>query len=1229
MSAAVLSVFISAVSSEFRADRDALASLLGEYGVAVSVQQSYPTTLDSGNAIRAIIEQSDVIVCLVGQEYGLALPDANYPEDTPPGYSWTQWEYAHARAVVARDPAKRLFVFVDNNTSEGAEPRQAAFRAAVLGNEMATFGGLFVYPYPGRDILQAQFRRMLEDPVGGLAGLQYAYWRQVKDRHRTRTVTAWRDAFADTASAQTGAAELERMMDARAPPFIETQGFAILDPGADMQQCRFLRPAAFLTGRDTETEARAREGADWRPLAQRGGSGRQMLLAALRQNGGATLGGVALPAPIRLFVVCGSGVGKSTNLRWLEAGLNGLDQADPGPRLGLLVRAGALAEATSQTLVAVLTEQLVAAMPDLAGAWRSLAVAAGLRRDLAAGDIALLIDGLDHVGADLPLLIEGQAGAWWAACPIVAAGRPQALLGWEDHPDPARKVAAARWRFIEPAEFTNDEARLYLGRSGALSRFDAVQEHLSGLVNVPRVLEYVRKLHAAELTRLHTGADVYAAALWHLVKETLIEGGAPARQCGPNWQAHAARREPPAEQVDYVVMLLAALAFMSLCRTVDPAKPVMSENSQMPINDARKKQLIERIEAAGYPRLDLSEINRDLTALGSLSAVVGNGMLEDLFAMGPARPLDSVMWSNRSIQQFLAALWLAKYAAGIDALDAVLDGGAPVYAAGAQHDAQRMRNYVHFPEADLPGAQWRVRGGPSVAPTDTTYELNLFLAEMPWSAINPPSWVASASAWFDPTLFAGKAAPLRLWSTEMMYRAWSRMLHCACRGRDDWWDTPYDVLARASPQAPRPPAIPAWDRLPDTIDPDDPAALTAQRVLDRFSGEFGAMLAGEQGAETAAAAHAIVDDAAWVAAPAGSFEMGRPAEAEQGCTTGKVRAYWTALLDQVQTGALPAREAAEAATWPEWFAGRLGAIGREFDVQWLESLFTPLADERASEANRASAAYRAALDGIETRFHAYDETPAENPQHVAAFDLHRDPMLYRSYWLFAPGHRLAVQTYLSELRAPRGLDGPPSHPPDDHPVAYVSWFDAWAFCQWATWRDPATDAPFGLRLPHEPEWEYAARWGHGPDGQPSATPGVWRWWWGNAFYQDEDQPWEEHRSTPEAHADGRPGQTRPPSQARPNGLGVRDIVGNLWEWTATLYDARKEKETMRAERSTLRYSRFEPSSRAPINGQRTMRGGLWYYLNILATSTNRFRYVCNDRDFKIGFRAVRERRQDL
>ena len=64
-----------------------------------------------------------------------------------------------------------------------------------------------------------------------------------------------------------------------------------------------------------------------------------------------------------------------------------------------------------------------------------------------------------------------------------------------------------------------------------------------------------------------------------------------------------------------------------------------------------------------------------------------------------------------------------------------------------------------------------------------------------------------------------------------------------------------------------------------------------------------------------------------------------------------------------------------------------------------------------------------------------------------------------------------------------------------------------------------------------------------------------------------------------------------------------------------------------------KYTRASPQNGAssarrhvPVNPERTMRGGLWYYLDVLANYSARFRLACNDRDYKMGFRVVREER---
>jgi formylglycine-generating enzyme required for sulfatase activity len=102
---------------------------------------------------------------------------------------------------------------------------------------------------------------------------------------------------------------------------------------------------------------------------------------------------------------------------------------------------------------------------------------------------------------------------------------------------------------------------------------------------------------------------------------------------------------------------------------------------------------------------------------------------------------------------------------------------------------------------------------------------------------------------------------------------------------------------------------------------------------------------------------------------------------------------------------------------------------------------------------------------------------------------------------------------------------------DDHPVVHVSWNDAVAYCRWA-------DA----RLPTEAEWERAARGGLEGMLYP----------WG-----DELEPAGEHRmnvwqgSFPGCNAldDGYDG-TCPVDAFPPNGFGLHNMTGNVWEWCA-------------------------------------------------------------------------------
>jgi formylglycine-generating enzyme len=132
---------------------------------------------------------------------------------------------------------------------------------------------------------------------------------------------------------------------------------------------------------------------------------------------------------------------------------------------------------------------------------------------------------------------------------------------------------------------------------------------------------------------------------------------------------------------------------------------------------------------------------------------------------------------------------------------------------------------------------------------------------------------------------------------------------------------------------------------------------------------------------------------------------------------------------------------------------------------------------------------------------------------------------------------------------------------EDHPVVHVSWNDAQAFCAWS-----------GTCLPTEAEWEHAARGGIEGGRYP----------WGAGL-----EPGGEHRMNvfqgrfpvENTCADGFAG-TAPVDAFAPNGYGLFNMTGNVWEWCADWFAA-----------DYYRTSPFEDPP-GPADGVvRVMRGG--------------------------------------
>jgi formylglycine-generating enzyme required for sulfatase activity len=210
---------------------------------------------------------------------------------------------------------------------------------------------------------------------------------------------------------------------------------------------------------------------------------------------------------------------------------------------------------------------------------------------------------------------------------------------------------------------------------------------------------------------------------------------------------------------------------------------------------------------------------------------------------------------------------------------------------------------------------------------------------------------------------------------------------------------------------------------------------------------------------------------------------------------------------------------------------------------------------------------------------AYD---GEKPQHTV--EIPRDywmgqfPVTAEQYELFvlATGHHhTRVENWVLKF---------------NHPVVNVSWNDAQAYCKWLNEMHGA-ELPKGyiFRLPTEAEWEKAARGEYGNE-----------WPWGNEFDPSK------------CNSEGGKKGTTPVGAYSPAGdspYGAADMVGNVWEWTQSLY-------------KPYPYVATDGREDLKISQARVLRGGSWDSYRSYARCSVRLRSGPDLFNGSVGFRLV-------
>jgi serine/threonine-protein kinase len=215
---------------------------------------------------------------------------------------------------------------------------------------------------------------------------------------------------------------------------------------------------------------------------------------------------------------------------------------------------------------------------------------------------------------------------------------------------------------------------------------------------------------------------------------------------------------------------------------------------------------------------------------------------------------------------------------------------------------------------------------------------------------------------------------------------------------------------------------------------------------------------------------------------------------------------------------------------------------------------------------------------------AYDDERPQHPVYLPNFYMARTPVTNAQYKVFVDATNHEAPAHLQDGRIPDGKE--------DHPVVYVSWFDARVFCEWLSHTSGRK-----VHLSTEAEWEKAAR---GADGR--IYP------WGDKAPDDTLCNYNDNV------ADTTPVGTYPKG-ASP--YGCLDMGGNVWEWTSSLWGIDWEKPDY-----GYPYKPDDGREDLEAEGFRVLRGGSFLINRYFVRCAVRGKHNPHLWPVDVGFRVV-------